>query len=447
MRAGQAVLLSILLAASSGAALEAEPPRSRVELGLRLAPPGALVFRGREELPLRQGRNGIRWASLEPGPQELLILAEGCVARRISLELPPPSGLPARGPLLLEEKLERAGSPLELERMGPTGLRPKSLAFSPDGRFLVVPLLSGRGADLLDAASLAPLGRLEPPLPFAASEGFVECAFFPRSREIWVSQMHSSRIHAFDLDSFAYKDSFPSGGSYPKVIASSPDGSRAYVSNWVSEDVCVIETSSRRILARIKTGGTPRGLAPSPDGRWLYIARFSDGAILRLDLASMELATFHAPDGGAKRHLVLDPDRGRLYATDMGRGSLFAFDCARGRLLAELRLGPNPNGCALSPDGRLIYACTRGPDGEEGYERKGPVAGELIAIDARRLAVVARQWGGAQPTGLAVSPDGSRILFTDFLDHRVESYRASGFGSLPRDRFAPPSARAVASAR
>jgi sugar lactone lactonase YvrE len=45
-----------------------------------------------------------------------------------------------------------------------------------------------------------------------------------------------------------------------------------------------------------------------------------------------------------------------------------------------------------------------------------------VAVDAASLEVVFRQWGGNQPTGLAVSPDGRRLVFTDFLDRRVEAY-------------------------
>jgi YVTN family beta-propeller protein len=398
--------------------LEAEPATTSIAVAFKLAPPDALVVESGRELSLGAARNGIRLAMLRPGDHALLLIADGCIAKRITIHVAASGTTP-----LVEEKLERCGSPLAFAGQGRTGFRPKSVSYTPDGRFLVLPLLSGRGADVLDSATFALSTRLSPPAGYAKSEGFVESAFFPALREIWVSQMHNSMIHVFDLDSFAYKASFPSGGSYPKVILPSLDGERAYVSNWVSEDISIIDARSRRLVRRIPVGGTPRGLALSPDGRFLYIARFSDGAILKLRLADMKLETMWAADGGAKRHLVFDPRRGRLYATDMDRGSLFVLDARSGLLLAELALGPNPNGCALSSDGRIIYACTRGPNGVDGYEKKGPVAGELIAIDAARLTVVARQWGGNQPTGLAVSPGGIQVVFTDFLDHRVESYR------------------------
>ena len=384
-------------------------------LSLKTAPPDAAAFLDGAALALKPGSNGARVARIATGSHELILLADGCVAERLRLE--------ARGAeLRVEAKLEWAGSPLAFAGLGGTGPRPKSVSFTPDGSLLICPLLSGRGADLLDAKSLAWVGRLEPPERYAKHEGFVESAFLPALGEIWVSQMHNSTIHAFDFATHAWKASFPSGGSYPKVIAPSPDGTKVYISNWVSEDVTVLDARSHNLIRRVKVGAIPRGLAPTADGKSVFIACFEGGSILRLEVGSWKLSTFYAADGGAKRHLVLDETRKRLYATDMSRDSLFVIDAEMGSLVAEVHIGSNPNTCALSPDGRWIYACTRGPNGAAGYELPGPLAGELVAVDAVSLEVAYRQWGGNQPTGLAVSPDGRRLVFTDFLDKRVEVY-------------------------
>ena len=419
--AAQAVAPNAPLGAAAAAGAAGSPnasPASRPPatlLRLKTSPPEAFAFLDGEPLALAEAGKGYRAARVGGGSHELLLLADGYVASKLPLEA-------AGSVLSLEAKLERFGPGLRLAALGPTGRRPKSVEYSPDGCLLVVPLLSGRGAEVLDAATLRLVGILAPPEGYARQEGFVESAFFPALDEVWVSQMHTSAIHVFDLATLAYKESFPSGGSYPKVIAASPDGRKAYVTNWVSEDLSVFDAGTRRLLAKVKLGGTPRGLAPSPDGKELYVARFSGGSILRVRLDDLAVETFWPADGGAKRSLALDASRGRLYATDMDRGSLFALDLGTGRLLAEVPLGWNPNGLALSPDGSRVYACTRGPNGAEGYERPGPLAGELVAVDAESLAVVARQWGGNQPTGLAASPDGRRLVFTDFLDRRVEAY-------------------------
>jgi YVTN family beta-propeller protein len=411
------VLAFLALCALEAPCLSAEAPSTL--LSLRLAPHAAAVFLDGRQLSLAEADNGARITRIPSGRHELRIAAEGYEAERRELN--------AEGKSLeISAKLERSGSPLRLQAMGATGARPKSVAYTPDGKLLVVPLLSGPGADLLDAATLVKIGRLQPPLTYSRAEGFVESAYLASRDEIWVSQMHNSMIHVFDRASLAYKSSFKSGGSYPKVIVfsspASPGGERAFVSNWVSEDVAVFDAASHELLKRVKVGGTPRGLVPSPDGKCLYIACFGNGAIARLDLGDYRLTPFWKADGGAKRHLVVDASRNRLYATDMGRDSLFAFDLASGRLLAEVKIGSNPNGCVLSVDGRYVFACTRGPNGAAGYEKPGPLAGELVAIDAGTLKVAYRQWGGNQPTGIALSPDGKSLVFTDFLDKRVELY-------------------------
>jgi YVTN family beta-propeller protein len=393
----------------------ATPSDGLVPVAFKLAPPNAILIEDGAKLALASGADGVKIARLSLGKHLFVLSAEGYEPRAFRVSAGP-KGATA------QEKLERSPAPLRLAGMAATGYRPKSVAFTPDGRLIIAPLLSGRGADLIDAATLAKAGRLEPPDSYAKAEGFVESAVVAPLREIWISQMHNSTIHAFDLDTLQYKTSFPSGGSYPKVIAVSPDGSRAYVSNWVSEDVSVIDTATRAVISKIKVGGTPRGLAASSDGAFLYIARFAGGSILRLRLSDGALETLYAADGGAKRHLVLDEARLRLYATDMSRDSLFVLEASTGKLIKEVRLGPNPNTCALSPDGKTIYACTRGTNGAQGYEKEGPDPGELIAVDAESLEVVARQWGGDQPTGLAVSPDGARVVFSDFLDARLEAY-------------------------
>lgn len=44
-------------------------------------------------------------------------------------------------------------------------------------------------------------------------------------------------------------------------MALSPDGSRLYTANGLSNDVSVIDTASRRVVATIPVGGRPWGVA------------------------------------------------------------------------------------------------------------------------------------------------------------------------------------------
>ena len=73
-----------------------------------------------------------------------------------------------------------------------------------------------------------------------AVDDIPEIAFVESLSEIWVSQMHPNVVHVFSLSDFSYKATIPSGGIFPKVLLAHPDGTRVFVSNWVSGTVVVI---------------------------------------------------------------------------------------------------------------------------------------------------------------------------------------------------------------
>ena len=389
-------------------------------VAFRTGPPDAIVVEGDSILGLSPGLNGSRTVSLPEGLHEFTLLADGYVCGTSTVYV-------ASDGAVVEAKLERARSSLRLVAVAPTSGRPKSVEFTPDGRYLAVAALSGPGVDILDPATGRRILTLSPPEPYASYQGFVETAFPVGRDELWVTQMYSDSIHVFSLADWSYLRTIPSGGEFPKVLLAHPDG-RVFVTHWLSSTVCSIDPATGLVLASIRTADTPRGMALSPGAATLFVAGFGSGTIDVLDAATLKRTTVlfdgkrGLPAGGTKRHLVVDPVRGRLYASDMERGSVFAVALDGYRLLAEIPVGQKNNTITLSPDGRWLYVSTRGPNNAVDYERKGPAFGEFLVIDTESLAVVERHWGGNQPTGLAVSPDGRLVVFTDFLDHRVEVY-------------------------
>ncbi len=57
------------------------------------------------------------------------------------------------------------------------------------------------------------------------------------------------------------------------------------------------------------------------------------------------------------------------------------------------------------------------------YTIPGPDLGAVYMLNAQDLTLIERVWGRNQPTGLAISPDGKLLVFTDFLDMNLELYR------------------------
>lgn len=388
--------------------------RAQVPLEVQIFPPQAEVFFRGERLGPLAVQSHSRSYVLPEGAVRLTVVASGYEPRSFEVQV-------RRGAAPLRERLQPLGGPIRFVAEVTTGSQPKSVRFTPDGRYLAVALLDGPGVELFAVDRLSKVALLLAP-GYSRQRGFVETWMFPRRRELWVSQMTTGMVHCFDLDAFHHLASFSTQGTWSKVILADPAEERAWVSNWSSRDVSVVDVSTRRVLHRIPIPGTPRGLALDPAGSVLLVSDFDSGLVHRFALADYRpLPPIRVGDLGAMRHLVVAG--GMLYASDMASGVVFRLDPASGRIAARLPLGWNLNTIAVDPRGRYLFASSRGPNNPESYLLPGPEYGKVFVVGLDSFERVHWVWGRDQPTGLDVSPDGRWLAFTDFLSDRLELFR------------------------
>jgi len=320
-----------------------------------------------------------------------------------------------------EIKLENETGVLKYISEYKTGSQPKSAYFSPNGQWLFVPLLNEKGVDVFRVTGW--YLQYEKRLEAGKKPGFVEALCDERRRELWVSNMTENEVHIFNLDTLEYISSHSTGGIFPKVIVQSPDGALTLVSNWISMNISVFDSDTKKLLRRIPVGGTPRGMAFSSDGTLLYTAIYDAALVVVVDMTTNKvIKRWRFSQGeGAARHIIFRDDK--LYVSDMFRGTVNILDAETGVLLKSARLGFNINTIVMSPDGKYIFASSRGKNNPVDYTLPGPDFGAVYMLDAQDLTLLEKVWGRNQPTGLAVSPDGNFLVFTDFLDANLELYR------------------------
>src|SRR5207237_5657098 len=75
-------------------------------------------------------------------------------------------------------------------------------------------------------------------------------------------------------------------GEHPIDVAVSSDGTRAVVTNWLSDSVSVLRVSESGIASEgtIPVGDEPRGIALSRDGRRAFVALEGEDAVAVVDL-------------------------------------------------------------------------------------------------------------------------------------------------------------------
>jgi YVTN family beta-propeller protein len=161
------------------------------------------------------------------------------------------------------------------------------------------------------------------------------------------------------------------GTSPVDVAVTGVSGSRAYVSNYYDNTVSVIDTNTNTVIKTISVGASPYNLAASPDGTHVYVANQKANTVSVIDTnTNMVVDTIAVP--------VERPQPG------IGRFS-YVYDVA------------------VSPDGRYVYVTGTAGSGFTSTD------GTVSVIDTTTHAVSGPYAAGPAATGIAVSPDGSRL--------------------------------------
>ncbi len=350
------------------------------------------------------------------GPVTIIAEAEGYAAHTELVELEEDTQLTIW--------LDRPGQLLHKLSEWMTAGAPKQVAFTPDSSEVWVTLLSGSGFQVFDPLT----GELiaETDLPKAGS---VEVIFNAAGTKAYVSQMETASVYEIDVATRQVLRTLDTRGVWTKVMALSPDERTLWASNWVSNNVSEFDLETGEVREKISSVITPRGLYVTPDGKKLYIAGFEHGEIQVIDLATRESEVIYR-SGGAMRHLVGDPATGLMYASDMARHHVLVVDTATDEVEVLADVDKVPNTIDISPDGKVLYVSNRGRNNPETYYKPGPEWGTVVVIDTATGDYLDAIIGGNQTTGLDVSPDGTMLAFSDFLDNRASVYRIPPYEEL-----------------
>ncbi len=299
----------------------------------------------------------------------------------------------------------------------PTGNRPKSLQFSPDGKELWVALHYDRPAvAVYDVATLTLVGAVE-----LGQYGAVEETFSTDGTRVYFSQFETASVYEIDRASRAVLRRLETGSEESKIVHLSPDQKTLYVADWKGHEVSEFDLATGRKRRGLATPGIPRGLYATRDGKSLYVAGYSPSHIYRFDLASGQMTTV-ASVGGSMRHIAPAEQQGWLYFSDLADAKVWKLDLnsEQASLLAET--DQKPNTIDLTPDHRVLFVSNRGANNPESYLNIGPEWGTVLAFDTATGRLLDAIVAGNQTTGLDVSPDGHLLAVSDFLDNRIDVY-------------------------
>src|ERR1700719_3684262 len=103
-----------------------------------------------------------------------------------------------------------------------------------------------------------------------------------------------------------------------KAAVEKPAGYRIYVTNEISGDLTVIDSTTMEVTANVPLGKRPRGIHASPDGKTIYVALSGSPP---------------APPG---------VDESTLPPPDRSADGIGVFDVATNKMVKILKGGPDP---------------------------------------------------------------------------------------------------------
>lgn len=196
-------------------------------------------------------------------------------------------------------------------------------------------------------------------------------------------------------------------GREPRGIAVNPVSPTAYVANFGSDTLSVLDTVAAKVTDTIQLPGTrqgPQGVTVSPDGRRVYVVNGRANSVSVIDVQTKTVIAT-VPVGAQPQDLALTPDGARLYITNYGSNSVSVMDAQTNAIVTTIPVGQGPDGVAVSPknDAHRAYVAHY----LDGSAFAIDTATNTTIGDAVRLSF--------RPTKVAFAPDGGRVYIANFL--------------------------------
>ncbi len=223
---------------------------------------------------------------------------------------------------------------------------------------------------------------------------------------LFVAGKRGNTLSKVDLASGAEVLRVPSCTN-PHELATSPDGEHVALACYGGTSVDIFRTGDLAKVATIDLGenARPHGIVWHANGD-LYATAEGRQSIFWIHDPLGEVEKFEYATGKQGSHmLVVDPSATKAWTTDLGSKT-----ATRIALQARLRIAPisvavgvEPEGIALSPDGKALWVSARGSN-------------QAFELDPATMEVRNTVATGAFPLRLAIRPQGDVAVTSDLAD-------------------------------
>jgi YVTN family beta-propeller protein len=237
--------------------------------------------------------------------------------------------------------------------------KPNRIVFHPDGRMAWVVYDKSHDLGVIDAEARKLVKRVK------IGGNPYNLAFTPDGRHLlvldWASDKSTDEVIFYDLKAEKI-DGRVEVSTWPAHAIFSRDGKLLYVSGETAGDVTVIDVAQRTVVGRlVHGGGDAMGLALGNDGKTLYAAAGENKAILKIDTTTNKTVG-EIPLPGIVHEATLTLDGKYLYTTLRKANKIVVVRTSDDKIVATIPQKGYPDLVTMEPTGRWALVTNRWAD-------------------------------------------------------------------------------------
>jgi YVTN family beta-propeller protein len=213
----------------------------------------------------------------------------------------------------------------------------------------------------------------------------------------------------------AFKETIQGLGQWPMAIAINPKGTLAYITNYASNFISVLDVKTNQLQpVPLMAGDGPTSVALTPSGKYAYVCNQSDNDVIIIDTATglivgnpIELNGPPGPGGQGPGCIVITPDGKKAYVHNHDNATVSVIDVATNTVTTSFyanhaSFGEPRDQSAITPDGNYLYVPVEDPGG-------------VVMISTKTDSIVGNPIDNnfTDPTQIAIAPDGTRAYVLD----------------------------------
>jgi YVTN family beta-propeller protein len=201
----------------------------------------------------------------------------------------------------------------------------------------------------------------------------------------------------------------------PEALVADSAGKTLYAADVTSRQIAVYDVAGAAVTKNIALPEPPSGLALSADGATLYATCAAPaGHVYVIDVAAGTLGAA-IPAGHTPMAPVLSPDGALLYVCSRFNNAITVVDLAAGNVAATIPVNREPVAAAITPDGKFLFVANHLPAGAGDGDYVSSTVSVIDTAARNVAATIALPNGSTDLRGLCIAPDGKNVYVTHIL--------------------------------